>query len=309
MAATLVQSVIGDSVPSNTNNFDIGGGIFGNVVVFPGDTAAGNILAAIVATAIDGTGHITKVADSVTGDWPSVLDSVNDTTADQWVGSFATNSPLSAPLKVAAWSGTACTIASGTLTVGGTFSGIVRAGQIITGTVANLRITALGTGTGGAGTYTINSNTASFASGTLGGSDCITVFYSAFGDFQGTYAIEVSGSQGVKAHAGRIQTSTSGTDSWSSGTASCPGNGLIVGFANNASESAATWAPNAGTGFGNSSKMWKWSNAQNNATAEWDHFTAPGTRGATFTPTAADSADVFMLYFQDADNFYGQASL
>lgn len=56
---------------------------------------------------------------------------------------------------------TASTIAGTTLTVGGTVAGTsYKVGQIITGgtTAAGTVITALGTGTGGAGTYTVNTS-------------------------------------------------------------------------------------------------------------------------------------------------------
>jgi len=50
----------------------------------------------------------------------------------------------------------------GLLTVGGTVTGAFGVGDVITGTdvVAGTQITALGTGTGGAGTYVVNNNTA-----------------------------------------------------------------------------------------------------------------------------------------------------
>jgi hypothetical protein len=49
----------------------------------------------------------------------------------------------------------------GTLTVGGTVTGTFSVGDTITGSgvVAGTAITALGTGTGGAGTYIVNNNT------------------------------------------------------------------------------------------------------------------------------------------------------
>ncbi len=55
-------------------------------------------------------------------------------------------------------SGTASTISGTTLTVGGTIAGTFAVGQYIWGAnvLANTYITALGTGTGGAGTYTVS---------------------------------------------------------------------------------------------------------------------------------------------------------
>lgn len=56
--------------------------------------------------------------------------------------------------------GTASSISGTTLTVGGTVTGAFGVGQTIygTGVTANTTITALGTGTGGAGTYTVNNS-------------------------------------------------------------------------------------------------------------------------------------------------------
>jgi hypothetical protein len=58
----------------------------------------------------------------------------------------------------AAANGTSSSITGTTLTVGGTVTGNFAVGSYITGstTAANTRITALGTGTGGAGTYTVS---------------------------------------------------------------------------------------------------------------------------------------------------------
>jgi len=55
---------------------------------------------------------------------------------------------------------TASSIATTTLTVGGTVTGTFAVGQVISGTgvTSNTRITALGTGTGGAGTYTVSAS-------------------------------------------------------------------------------------------------------------------------------------------------------
>ncbi|HWE98832.1 MAG TPA: hypothetical protein VG248_03460 [Caulobacteraceae bacterium] len=56
---------------------------------------------------------------------------------------------------------TTVTAAFGTLTVGGTVAGVFEVGGALSGTnvVAGTTVTALGTGTGGAGTYIVNNNT------------------------------------------------------------------------------------------------------------------------------------------------------
>jgi hypothetical protein len=79
------------------------------------------------------------------------------------IGSGATTTSTTA-------SGTASSIATTTLTVGGTVTGTFSIGMALTGTnvLAGTYITALGTGSGGAGTYTIN-QTQTVASTTITG--------------------------------------------------------------------------------------------------------------------------------------------
>lgn len=76
---------------------------------------------------------------------------------------------------VASATATQCSIAGTTLTIGGTVTGTFAIGQIVSGpgVIPNTTITALGTGTGGAGTYVVNTSqntlatsTASYIAGT-----------------------------------------------------------------------------------------------------------------------------------------------
>jgi len=66
----------------------------------------------------------------------------------------------------------------GTLTVGGTVSGVFGVGQTLSGTnvVAGTAITALGTGTGGAGTYIVNNNTVVSSTAITGATNVETKF-------------------------------------------------------------------------------------------------------------------------------------
>jgi hypothetical protein len=92
------------------------------------------------------------------------------------VGGTGTGYTFAATNLPAAGTGTASSITGTTLTVGGTVTGNFAVGAYITGgtTSANTRITALGTGTGGAGTYTVN-NSQTVTSTTLTGSLALNV--------------------------------------------------------------------------------------------------------------------------------------
>lgn len=70
----------------------------------------------------------------------------------------ATSTPTAISVPVALATATLCTCAGTTLTVGGTITGTWAVGQTVSGgsVISGAVITALGTGTGGAGTYTID---------------------------------------------------------------------------------------------------------------------------------------------------------
>lgn len=120
-------------------------------------------------TAAAGAGFTIKVYPTtvatpltISGNSPAGLFNMNGTaklTFDGRVseaGSSVTTISNTAPLS--GGSGTTSSITGTTLTVGGTVSGIFAVGQTISGTgvTAGTTITALGTGTGGAGTYTVS---------------------------------------------------------------------------------------------------------------------------------------------------------
>lgn len=81
-------------------------------------------------------------------------------TLGQSTGSQILNIATGAKTTVATASGTSSSIATTVLTVAGTVTGTFAIGMILSGTgvTANTSITALGTGTGGAGTYTISTS-------------------------------------------------------------------------------------------------------------------------------------------------------
>jgi hypothetical protein len=90
-------------------------------------------------------------------------------------------------------SSTASSISTTTLTVGGTVTGTFAVGQTITGTgvTSGTIITALGTGTGGAGTYTVN-NSQTVASTTIQSSYGVTLSSSTAYEFEGMLFIQKS---------------------------------------------------------------------------------------------------------------------
>jgi len=88
-------------------------------------------------------------------------------------------STAAAGSTIAAATSTASSIAGDVLTIGGTLTGTFVVGQMITGTgiPADTYITALGTGTGGAGTYTINTSLTIASEAINGGVSVETPFH------------------------------------------------------------------------------------------------------------------------------------
>jgi hypothetical protein len=88
-------------------------------------------------------------------------------------------STAAAGSTIAAATSTASSIAGDVLTIGGTLTGTFVVGQMITGTgiPADTYITALGTGSGGAGTYTINTSLTIASEAINGGVSVETPFH------------------------------------------------------------------------------------------------------------------------------------
>jgi hypothetical protein len=137
-ASPLGATGTASSIAANTNSFT--GSIANNVLTV---TAIGAGVV-VPGTSISGTGIAagTIISSQLTG------------TAGG-IGTYAVNI---AEQTVAS---TAISGTYGTLTVGGTVTGVFGVGDTLTGSgvVVGTAITALGTGTGGAGTYIVNNNT------------------------------------------------------------------------------------------------------------------------------------------------------
>lgn len=141
---------------------------FGSLT-WAGDDGTNFVLGASIAAQVDGTPG--------TNDMPGRLvfsttdDGASSPTERLRIDS-AGRCDMQSNMASGGGTGSACSISGTTLTVGGTVSGTFAVGQRIwgTGVEPNTFITALGTGTGGAGTYTI-SNTQTVASTAMWGID------------------------------------------------------------------------------------------------------------------------------------------
>lgn len=139
------------------STFSVTGSIAGNVLTV---TAVGSGTVVPGGT-ISGTGVATGT---------QVVSQLSGTTGG--IGTYAVSIPEQTVASTTI-SGT-----YGTLTVGGTVTGTFGVGQTLSGTgvVAGTAITALGTGTGGAGTYIVNNNTVVASTAITGATNVETKF-------------------------------------------------------------------------------------------------------------------------------------
>lgn len=320
--SSIVQSATHDPTPSgqgcfNTNNPD---GTLGLAfAAFVGsNTTNGATLFCFAHVANDQGNTVVGVSDPVNGAWDFVNSQTNaDPTCNTFVGAWTKRNAQ--PLIAAnSWVGTA-SASSGTLTLG-SGSGTFRLGQQLANAsipVPNsqgsgvLYPTALLSGTLGASgsTYSLNANVgfSSQATSTYDFVLCQTHSTIAFVDFDCAYIAELSNTDNssVYSSGNNDAPSGAGTDNLSSGTIAAPSSpGMVLAFCingalNNSAGAPPTFAPNAGSGFGNSFQMLT-TESSPIVTVEWQHFPSVGHRAATFSGLHASVFDTLGVAFLDA---------
>jgi hypothetical protein len=323
VAISIVQSFVKDPNPIKFDYYDNGNGgtQFNNSfsAAFGSNTTSGNTLLCIPVIATDGPNRIQSVSDPVNGAWASVGDLLNFSDCNCDIHPFVKFN--ASPLLTTSWTGTGAVSSGGVLTIG-SGSGPFRIGQRVnsahtpapTATGNDVIVVSKISGTlGVAGsTYQLSPviGAITFSSEAMTTTDFVStnLNLSFAADYQGAYIAELSGTDGSSIYfSGNNDAPTSaGTDTVTSGNVSALAKpGLMIGFGfnggvNNSNAFPPLYAPSAGTGYTNSSRILQYDQGNPICTLEWQHFASVGTRAATFSPTADSRYATVAVAFLDS---------
>jgi len=157
--------------------------VAGTTAIAPLDFASGTLLTSPVAGAVEYDGKVIYATPQ--GTQRGVVPGMQYLRLESTVNGLNSNA---AQPTFPNGTSTASSISGTTLTIGGTITGTFAVGQYISasGITAGTYITALGTGTGGAGTYTVN-NSQTIASTTIISSYGVTLSSSTVYKFQAEF--------------------------------------------------------------------------------------------------------------------------